>query len=93
MLPDCYPDADTEYEGNDILIRQIDKKKMPAGACANLCRATKGGLFWTYYPKEKKCSVKSSKSGIRKYPGAWSGNRECGHGKKHENQSFMVAAS
>ena len=46
--------------------------------CANLCAATKGGLFWTYKDETKWCIVKTAVSEKVFDPRYVSGNRACG---------------
>jgi len=70
----CRIEDGKDYLGNDIHHKQVETLQ----ACADLCASTPGGLFWTWNMGKKKCFVKTSDSGRKQYPGAVSGNRECG---------------
>ena len=85
MLPDCDILHNTDYEGNNILIKRLEPKKNESvkfdfpdwAVCADLCSTTPGALFWTWDSKNKKCYVKNSKSGKKPKKKFISGNKEC----------------
>ena len=64
------------YPGFEEEIRMETVKNQDE--CANICAATKGGLFWTYQDEIKRCFVKTAVSEKVSDNQFVSGNRACG---------------
>jgi len=77
----CF-DADTDYYGNDI---GKDTSVTDAAGCQQVCQATKGCLFWTFYDNPGHaafgCHIKNKKATPTQLPKGTSGPRICDNGE------------
>ena len=74
IIAGCTIEEDIDYHGNDI----NDKVVGSSQACADFCASTTDGKYWTWNRGDKRCFVKTSKSGRTNKAMTVSGNRGCG---------------